>query len=172
MIPPMKDCGARTLQSSRFPAHEFMRRDACVRRLLLATALLLALSVGRIPSVGAQLLASPGMDYAFAVTILGVCAVATLLVVFDEAGRAQRTRLRLRRAWHLGLRRAQRRLVLVVTLLLARVVRRRVRLHATLPAPQATVSGRPVPSLALCRRLQRGQRPRVPAAGGRFHGRC
>ena len=168
----MKAAAARAPLSLQSPAHGSMQWEACLRGLLLVTALLLTAPFARIAGLDARLLASPGMGYAVAMTIMGVCAVAALLVVFDEAGRAQRTRLQLRRAWDLKLRRAQRRLVLVVTLLLARVVRRRVRLHATLPAPQATVGGRPVPSLALCRRLQRGQRPRVPAAGGRFHGRC
>lgn len=162
---------ARTPLSSQSLAHERMPWAACLRRLVSVTALLLVIPGGRIASVDMRLLASPAMDYALVATIAGVCAVATLLVLFDHASRAQRARLRLLRAWSWGLQRAQRRSLLRVVLHLERAVRRRVRQHAAAAPPPSIVGGRPLPCLALCRRLQRGQRPRVPAAGGCFLGR-
>ncbi len=168
----METSSARVFVSFRSVARGAGHAPACLQRLLFVTTLLLVASAGRIAGADARLLAWGGMDYALAMSITAVCAVAALLVVFDEAGRAQRTRHRLRRASVYWLQREQRRCFQVVTRILARVVRRRVRLHATLPPPQAAVAGRPIPFLPLCKRLQRGQRPRVPAAGGCFLGCC
>lgn len=101
----MEILGLRALLSLQAPAQRSLQCEAPLQGLLLVMGLLLTAPAASSAGVHAGLPATPRMAYAFTVTIVGGCAIAALLVVVDEAGRAQRTYLRVRRAWGCGMRR-------------------------------------------------------------------
>jgi hypothetical protein len=161
------------MQSSRRP---FSRQpltscqpthDSEVLRLLAVGCLsLLALSLGRILEVHFAPGVSLALDLLIPAVMVPICAAAGVVVAFDEARRSVLVRLRARHACTRELQRAWRALLRAATGVLSRDLTRLRQVQAALPPPPTRVGERAVPTHALCKRLQRGQRPRLPAAGG------
>jgi hypothetical protein len=115
---------------------------------------------------------SSALDLLIPVVIEPICAVAGVVVAFDEARRSVLVRLRARHACTRELQRAWRALLRTAAGVLSRALTRLRQVQASVPPPPTRVGERAVPTHALCKRLQRGQRPRLPAAGGLGWDRC
>jgi hypothetical protein len=134
--------------------------------------LLLAIAIGRLLDVHGTSGMSSALDLLIPVVMAPICAAAGVIVTFDEARRSVLVRLRARHAWTRGLLRAWRALLRTVARVLSRALNRLGQVQAALLPPLTWVGGRAVPTHALCKRLQRGQRPRASAAGGLGWDRC
>ncbi|CDW94498.1 hypothetical protein THICB2_510002 [Thiomonas sp. CB2] len=140
--------------------------------LVAGCILLLAIALGRLLDVYGTPGTSSALDLLIPVLIAPICALAGVIVAFDEARRSVLVRLRARHACTRWLLRAWRALLRTAAGVLSRALNRLRQVQAAVLPPQTRVGGRAVPTHALCRRLQRGQRPRVPAAGGLGWDRC
>lgn len=144
-----------------------------VRRLLVAGCLLLlAIALSRLLEGQGTSGMSSALDLLVPVIIAPICATAGVIVAFDEARRSVLVRLRARHACTRELQRAWRALLRTATGVLSRDLTRLRQVQAALLPPPTRVGGRALPTHALCKCLQRGQRPRLPAAGGLGWERC
>lgn len=144
------------------PAH-----DNDVLRLCAAGCfMLLAIALAHLLEVQFGLGTSPALNLLIPVIIVPICAVAAVIVAFDEAHRSVLVRLRARHVCTRWMLRTWRALLRAAAGVLSRALNRLRRVQAAVLPPPTRTGGRALPTHALCKRLQRGQRPRVPAAGG------
>jgi hypothetical protein len=114
------------------PAHE----TDVLRLLVVGCLLLLALSLGRILEVHFAPGVSLALDLLIPVVIAPICAVAGVIVAFDDARRSVLVRLRARHACTRWLLRAWRALLRTVAGVLSRALNRLRQVQAALLPPQ------------------------------------